>query len=312
MMVGSWGSFSNFPLSPDVAADTGIHIGDGGLLVKRGGPHGSYQYEVTGHALEDQLYLIGTVMPTISAAYGLQVPGFYINPEQTWISLRYQSKAVALFKQEILGLPSGRKRDLTIPEVFCNDAKLMRPLAREFLATDGLLGFYSAGRNQAHKYPRIQIKLRTCPAIGQLANFLRENLGIHANCRSTLGIHQGWKTSFQQILQINSSEDIETWRREIGFSNPSHISRMMVFEALGECLPRSSVVDRLSFLCGYSETLRTSQPIAPSDMVFLIGRMTARFGFPRVTGDAVLKKIGEVNANLGKNLNRRLPMLVQS
>src|SRR5436309_3656620 len=114
---------STFHLSPDVAAETGIHIADGGLSIKRGGPHGSYQYEVTGHALEDQLYLIGTVMPTISAAYHLQRPGLYINPEQTWISLRYQSKAVALFKHETLGLPNGRKRNLSIPEAFRSDAR---------------------------------------------------------------------------------------------------------------------------------------------------------------------------------------------
>jgi hypothetical protein len=74
--------FSEFHLSTDVAADTGIHIGDGGLSVKKGRPHGSYQYEVTGHAREDQLYLIGTVMPTISDAYNLRQPGYYINPEK--------------------------------------------------------------------------------------------------------------------------------------------------------------------------------------------------------------------------------------
>src|SRR5437870_4734389 len=211
---------SMFHLSPDVAAETGIHIGDGGLSIKRRGPHGSYQYEVTGHALEDQLYLIGTVMPTISVAYNLQRPGFYINPERTWISLRYQNKAVALFK------------------------------------------------------------------------------------------HESRSPSLQQILQINRSEDIETWRREIGFSNPSHISRMMVFEALGECMPRTSIVDRLSFLCGYSSRLATSKPIAPSDLVAMVDRMTARFGFPRVTGEAILQDIGEINKRLGSNLNRKLPMLV--
>src|SRR6266571_1023721 len=123
--------FPRFPLSPDVAAETGIHIGDGGLSIKRKGPHGSYQYEITGHALEDQLYLIGTVMPTISAAYNLLRPGFYVNPEQTWISLRYHSKAVALFKHETLGLPNGRKRNLSIPESLCNSPRLMRHLGRE-------------------------------------------------------------------------------------------------------------------------------------------------------------------------------------
>lgn len=201
---------STFQLSPDVAAETGVHIGDGGLSIKRGGPHGHYQYEVTGHALEDQLYLIGTVMPTISAAYNLQRPGFYINPEQTWISLRYQSKTVALFKHETLGLPNGRKRDLSNPALIRQDPSLMRPLARELLATDGVLGFYNAGECKPHKYPRIQIKLKACPVIEQLASFLRVELGIGAKCRYNLGIHKGWGTSLQQIIQINRSEDIDT------------------------------------------------------------------------------------------------------
>jgi hypothetical protein len=301
---------SEFHLSPDVAAETGIHIGDGGLSIKRGGPHGHYQYEVTGHALEGQLYLIGTVMPTISAAYDLHRPGFYINPERTWISLRYQSKAVALFKHETLGLPNGRKRNLSIPEVFRTDAHLMRPLARELLATDGVLGFYNAGRNNPHKYPRIQIKLKASLVIEQLATFLRADLGISASCRSTMSVHEGRSPSLQQILQVNRAEDIETWRREIGFSNPSHISRMMVFEALGECVPRTGIVDRLSFLCGYSSSLVTSKPIAPSDLVAMVDTMTARFGFPRVRGEAILREISEINKRLGSNLNRKLPMLV--
>ncbi|OLE74717.1 hypothetical protein AUG19_07975 [archaeon 13_1_20CM_2_54_9] len=242
--------FPMFHLSPDVAAETGIHIGDGGLSIKRGGPHGHYQYEITGHAVEDQLYLIGTVMPTISAAYDLQRPGYYINPEQTWISLRYQSKAVALFKHETLGLPNGRKTDLSIPALIRQDSQLMRQFARELLATDGVLGFYNARKCGLRKYPRIQIKLKACPVIEQLANFLRVELGIHATCRNNLGIHEGWGTSLQQIIQVNRSEDIDTWRREIGFSNLSHISRMMVFELQGECLPRTCIVDRLSMLSG--------------------------------------------------------------
>jgi hypothetical protein len=302
--------FSEFHLSPDIAAETGIHIGDGGLMVRRGGPHGCYQYEVTGHALEDQLYLIGTVMPTISAAYGLQRPGFYINPEQTWISVRYQSKAVALFKHEILGLPSGRKRDLSIPEALRSDAQLMRHLARELLATDGLLGFYNAGKYRPYKYSRIQIKLKASLVIEQLASFLQADLGIHASRRSTISTHEGRSPSLQRILQVNRSEDIDTWRREIGFSNPSHISRMMVFEAQGECVPRTSIRDRLSFLCGYSKTLLASKPIDPIDLVAILDKMTRTFGFPRVTGEAVLTRIDEINRRLGANLNRNLPMLV--
>ena len=303
---------TRFHLNPDVAAETGIHIGDGGLSIRRGGPHGSYQYEVTGHALEDQLYLIGTVMPTISAAYDLQRPGFYINPEQTWISLRYHSKAVALFKHETLGLPNGRKRNLSIPEALSRDPRLMRLLGRELLATDGLLGFYSARRGGAHKYPRIQFKMSAGHVIDQLSNFLTNELGISFLRRSELVAHNGWGVSHQQILQINRSDDIDTWRREIGFSNPSHISRMMIFESLGECIPRTSIVDRLSFLSGRNSRLETSGPVTPYDFLYVVDKMRRNFGFPHARGEAILQRIGEINKHLQLGLGRRLPFLVDS
>ena len=186
----------------------------------------------------------------------------------------------------------------------------MPPLARELLATEGVLGFYNSGGNNLHKYPRIQMKLKASLVIEQLATFLRADLGISASCRSTLSVHEGRSPSIQQILQVNRSEDIETWRREIGFSNPSHISRMMVFEALCECVPRTSIVDRLSFLCGHSPRLATSKTIAPSDLISMVDTMIARFGFPRVRGEAILQEISEINKRLESNLNRKLPMLV--
>jgi len=303
---------STFSLSPDVAAETGIHIGDGGLTIRKGGPHGSYQYEVTGHALEDQLYTIGTVMPTISAAYGLHRPGFYVNPEQTWTSVRYQSKAVALFKNETLGLPSGRKRNLSIPEALRSDPMLMRHLGRELLATDGCLGFYSACRNGTHKYPRIQLRMSAGQVIEQFSNFLRNELGISFLRRTELVAHEGWGISHQHILQISRSEDVDTWRREIGFSNPSHMSRIMIFESLGECVPRTSIVDRLSFLSGRTSRLGASGPITPIDLLSVLDKMRKSFGFPRVRGEAILQKMGEINEHLLSTLGRELPLLVES
>src|SRR5437899_9270207 len=156
----------------------------------------------------------------------------------------------------------------------------MRPLTRELLATDGVLGFYNAGRGNPYKYPRIQIKLKASFVIEQLATFLRADLGISASCRSALSLHEGRSPSLQQILQVNRSEDIDTWRREIGFSNPSHISRMMVFDLLGECTPGTSIRARLSFLCGRSSRLETAEPIPPHDLISIVDQMRKSFRFP--------------------------------
>jgi hypothetical protein len=251
-------------------------------------------------------------MPTISAAYDLHRPGFYINPERTWISLRYQSKAVALFKHENLGLPNGRKRNLSIPQSLCGDPKLMRHLGRELLATDGVLGFYSATRNGVHKYPRIQLKMSASQVIEQFSNFLRNELGISFLRRTELVIHNGWGISHQHILQISRSEDVYTWRREIGFSNPSHMSRMMIFESIGECIPRTSIIDRLSFLCGRASRLGTSAPITAYDLLSVVDKMRKGFGFPHLGGEAILQKIGEISKHLQSTLGRGLPVLVDS
>ena len=298
-------------MSPDLAAETGTHIGDGSLYIRRGGQHGSYRYDVTGHALEDQLYLFGTVIPAVSAAYGLDRPGFYINKALTWVSIRYQSKPVALFKHEILGLPNGRKTDLSIPLVIRRDARLMRHLARELLATDGVVGFYNASHGP-HKYPRIQIKMNASRVIEHLANYLRNELGILFIRRTETMVHNGWGISPQHILQISRSEDIEAWRGEIGFSNPSHISRIMVHDLLGECKPRTSIKHRLSLLCDSSQGTATPNVITCDDLISLIDQMGKSFGFPRVGGKEILQKINETNRRLDSTLGRKLPSLVNS
>jgi len=190
----------------------------------------------------------------------------------------------------------------------------MRHLARELLATDGVLGFYNSAHGP-HKYPRIQIKMTAGRVIEQLVRFLRDELGVACRYRTETAILNGSGISRKHVLQISRSEDVDVWRREIGFSNPSHISRMMVYELLGECKPGSSIIDRLSLLCGRQSSPWPSVPIAPSDFLWIIDQMTNRFGFPIVKGNVILQRICEINKRLGlsvgQTLGRKLPSLVE-
>jgi hypothetical protein len=92
-----------FSITPEVAADTGIHLGDGHLFIRQNGTDTNYCYDITGNALEDQLYLLSHVIPTIELAYHLRKFGVYLNPGRTWMSIVFQSKNVALFKHGVLG-----------------------------------------------------------------------------------------------------------------------------------------------------------------------------------------------------------------
>ncbi|TMI14151.1 hypothetical protein E6H33_09010 [Candidatus Bathyarchaeota archaeon] len=93
----------------------------------------------------------------------------------------------------------------------------MRPLARELLATDGVLGFYNAGGNNPHKYPRIQIKLKASLVIEQLATFLQADLSISASCRSTLSVHEGRSRVFNGFCRSTVLRILKLGGEKSGF-----------------------------------------------------------------------------------------------
>jgi len=296
-------------MTPDVAADTGIHLGDGQLFIRQSGADTNYTYDITGSAVEDQLYLLSQVIPTVESAYDLHKFGVYLDRGRTWMSIVFQSKNVALFKHRVLRLPNGRKINLSIPPAIFDDVRLMKYCAREILATDGVLGFYNASKNQPHKYPRIQIKMTARAVIEELARFLGRKLCINVSCRLNAE-PGGCGRRPRHIIQINRSADIDLWRKEIGFSNSSHISRMMVFEELGECPPRTSILDRLSFLTGCTSTLRASGPIPQSAFESAISTMRREFDSPVLDARLTIERIRNTNLRL-RSLVRELPRIVE-
>lgn len=298
-----------FPITPAVAADTGVHLGDGSLYIRQNGADTNYCYNITGNAIDDQLYLLGHVIPTIEAAYDIHKFGVHLSPEATWMSVVFQSKKIALFKHKFLGLPNGRKIDPSIPSPILDDKALMKHCTREILATDGVLGFYSASKGAAHKYPRIQITMTAWKVIEQIAKFLRHQIGIDGSCTFEAEPRSSaWRPRHR--IQVNGSANIERWKQEIGFSNPSHITRLMVFEKLGECPAGTSILDRLSYLTGCSIGLRSSGHLPWSAFESAISRMRKEFGSPDLDANQTIERIESFN-NRVQHLRRELPRIVE-
>jgi hypothetical protein len=158
-----------------------------------------------------------------------------------------------------------------------------------------------------HKYPRIQIKLASESIIRQLATFLRNTMGLSVSCRLNVAV-DGWGRNPRYILQINRGEDIETWRREIGFSNPAHTSRMMVYNTLGECPPGTRLLDRLSFLSGCTPHLSAQKPMSASSFESVINQMRKEYKTPRLEAREIVRKMQEINKR--PYLRSRLPEIV--
>ena len=110
-------------------------------------------------------------------------------------------------------------------------------------------------------------------------------------------------------IQVNGSANMDRWRKEIGFSNPSHISRLMTFEELGECPPRTNILDRLSYLTGCSRGLRASGPLPMSAFESAISQMRREFGSPDLNANQTLERIQSINTRV-QHLSRELPRIV--
>jgi hypothetical protein len=72
-----------FSMTEAVAADTGIHLGDGSLYIRQNDADTNYSYRITGNAIDDQLYLLGHVIPTIESVYNIRKFGVHLSPEAT-------------------------------------------------------------------------------------------------------------------------------------------------------------------------------------------------------------------------------------
>lgn len=107
----------------------------------------------------------GTVIPTIQAALWPSKMAWFPSKPCKNVGFAKLSEQ-GCRPVETLGLPNGRKTDLSVPQARRQDPRLMKHTARELLATDGVFAFYNTGQDGPYKYPRIQIKLKTSRVIG--------------------------------------------------------------------------------------------------------------------------------------------------
>ena len=143
-------------LSKHVAEEFGIHIGDGcmGIYPKTG----HYDYTVCG-GMEDYKYLTEYVKPLIRKLYHLY-PNKPTKKKGNSFDMVYCSKSLINWKMK-MGLPVGRKDDITIPKVILNSTFVLDCL-RGIFDTDGSITFKKRHK-QKHYYPVIKLGSKSKP-----------------------------------------------------------------------------------------------------------------------------------------------------
>ncbi|KXB06927.1 hypothetical protein AKJ52_01295 [candidate division MSBL1 archaeon SCGC-AAA382C18] len=210
----------------DVAEIAGALAGDGHLHHYLGR---DYRVSIEGDPEKDREWYDEHLTKLLKEVHNLEVEMRIRSTEDYKVyGFQVGSKAIFQFYTNVLGLPSGEKKEkLKVPNSILKDEELFCRFVRGLFDTDGSLYIEDKG---GRNYPRIQIQLASRKIIEQLDTNLDE-LGFvtqtNFDVESHGGPQQRDKPSTMHQLRLNGRGNLSHWLELIGFKNPTrHRSKL--------------------------------------------------------------------------------------
>ena len=220
-----------------LAEDVGIHISDGCMRLLR-----TAYMIYSGHMIDDFPYYKHRFIPLLKELWGTKRVGWRRNTRDHTIKVAIYSKELVLFKHRILGLPLGKKVEITIPKYFLNDLRMTKAILRGLFDGDGSITFKSKD-GLAHTYPVMSYSSISKALMRQLHKLLRE-FGFQIPDK----LYD--KKDGTLILSINGDMNYERWMNTIGFNNPKHLTKVVLYETLGIVPPETDLAERVKLIRG--------------------------------------------------------------
>lgn len=162
-------------ISKELAEETGWHIGDGSMnyYLNKGSKKGLYS--LRGHIIDDVEHYEKRIKAIIKTLYNLNIRCH--KQDSTGIyGFQIWDDKIVFFKNKILKLPLGKKKDIKIPKVFLYDKEHIKSAIRGIFDTDGTLYLEN---KRGKLYPRIHIPTISEKLAKQLKKYINL-LGINS------------------------------------------------------------------------------------------------------------------------------------
>ncbi len=189
-------------LSPELAEEIGIHLGDGTLSKNK-----NYFSVRGGYAEED--YYTDYILPLYKRIYNINPP---LLKRSDACGFEISSKGIKEFKSKVLGIVTGVKTYvIEVPSCIMEsrDKEIYNAFLRGIIDTDGCY-YYS----EQKQYPVISLGLKSIPLLKKVNEILK-----------LLGYKPYFhKKSYQ--IQINGFPQFKKWTDEIGSSSPKNQKRI--------------------------------------------------------------------------------------
>ena len=215
-------------LSEEIAYEIGVHVGDGSMY-----SNGKMcRITISGSLSDEKEYYRKVLQPLTKRIYGVE-PRYYERPSDNTVLLITNSKDVVNFKQNILGLPAGKKDTIRIPEQIKSNHKLLRAFLRGLGDTDFSVSFK---KNRKGKYvePRLEMYTKSEFLVEDVRDSLTK-LGF------TLSVEKKEKGKYNGFMvRMYGKRNLQLWLDLIGFQNPSRIVKIKFWKKFGFFVPRKN------------------------------------------------------------------------
>jgi hypothetical protein len=193
---------------------------------KRG--YSNFKYSITGDLTDESIYHEGFIAPLLESLFGIK-PLFLKREKKNSIETIINSRAIAEFKNVVLGLPYGGKREAFIPEIMVNN---------DILAKRCLVGIFDTDFHVTSVLS-ISGKLHSLKLAEQVHQVLNRNNINH--------VYRKYKDYSRFYIPKDFAVIIvKKW----SMHNKKHLSKFAVYEKFGVSIPFTTTQERLDLLDG--------------------------------------------------------------
>jgi len=216
-------------MSSELAEETGIHIGDGHLFIRKDKKgYLNYGYSITGDLANELSYHKDYVAKLMKKLYNINA-SFLERRNKNSMESKYFSKAIVEFKNKILRLPKGSKKDISIP---------LQILTNNQYAKKCVVGIIDTDFNVTCSLA-ISGKMHTLIAAEQVHDILEKN-----NIKHIYRKYEDYSRFY--IPKRFAKIVVEKWRMH----NKKHISKFEVFNKFRKFIPFTTTNERVGLLEG--------------------------------------------------------------
>ena len=238
-------------MSERLAEEIGIHVGDGSLGIYKLPNQTMWMYRISG-SLEEFDHYKEHVQKLLHSLFNFSGNLYIVDTNECQIKIC--SKAIAMFKRDVLKLPAGSKsKSIRIPELV-KPLRYAKPFLRGLADSDFSFTFKKKHWD-VHKYPVIQAAFASKALVDGLHSLL-SRLGFQAyTCMDVTKLDSRGNPHTIHSLYLAGKNNLAKWAREIGFSNPSSKTRFLIWKKFGFCPPLTTLKDRIKILGGHIDPI---------------------------------------------------------